>query len=78
MSTIQIEQTSTFARLVDRLRFKSEDELKLLYLELFGNEIGDAWEKATQGGNLEKVTDDEVVKAVQKKRYPHADDKNRD
>lgn len=60
---------STFAQIVDKLRNKTEAELKLLYVQLFANEIEKEFEDITKTANFQTVTDDDIVKAIQKSRY---------
>ena len=63
------EQVSTFAQIVDRLRDKSEEELKLLYIKIFRDDLVKKWEDLTSEMNFGDATDDDIVKAVQKNRY---------
>lgn len=60
---------SVFARIVDRLRGMSEEELKLLYVQLFSSGLEKEWKAITAEGNFENVTDEDIVKAIQKNRY---------
>lgn len=60
---------SVFAQIVDKLRGKSEEELKLLYLKLFSSELEKEWQEITADSNFENVSDEDIVKAIQKNRY---------
>jgi hypothetical protein len=69
METTQDPHISTFAKMVDKLRNKSEDELKVLYIKLFSNELIDEWKNITADTDFNNVNEDEIVKAIQKNRY---------
>jgi hypothetical protein len=62
-------QPSLFAQMVDKLRNKSEAELKMLYLRFFQKEIQDQWKIITKDATFEKVTENDIIKAIQKNRY---------
>jgi hypothetical protein len=62
-------EVSTFAKIVDELRNKSEAELKMLYIKFFSNEIAQELDDIASKAKFEGVTDDEIVKAIQHKRY---------
>ena len=47
-----IQPPSSFAQLVDRLRDKSEAELKMLYLQFFKTELVDEWKEITEPSNF--------------------------
>lgn len=67
------EQISTFAQIVDKLRDKSEDDLKLLYIKFFRDEIVKNWENLTSEMNFGDATDEDIVESMQKKRYSKSD-----
>lgn len=69
MATQQQAPVSTFAQMVDKLRNKSEEELKLLYTRFFSNELLDEWKKITQDADFKDADDKEIVKAIQRNRY---------
>lgn len=69
MATQQQAPVSTFAQMVDKLRNKSEEELKLLYMRFFSNELLDEWEKITHDADFKDADDKEIVKAIQRNRY---------
>jgi len=62
-------QPSLFAQMVDKLRNKSEAELKMLYLRFFKNEIQNEWKMITRDANFKKITEEDIIKSIQKKRY---------
>jgi hypothetical protein len=69
METLQSFNPSAFAQMVDKLRNKSEEELKLLYLKFFSKELSDEWKKITSDANFGDATEEEIIKAIQKNRY---------
>ncbi len=69
METTQ-ESVSTFARIVDRMRTMDEAELKLLYIQLFKDELIKEGNEIASQMNFGDATDEDIVKAIQKKRYP--------
>ena len=60
---------STFAQIVDKLRNKNEEELKLLYLKFFSNELITEWENLTMDSDFTNVSEEDIIKAIQKNRY---------
>ncbi|MDQ6610374.1 MAG: hypothetical protein M3Y85_11195 [Bacteroidota bacterium] len=58
-----------FAQMVDGLRNKSDEELKLLYLRFFATDFANEWKIITASVDFNNATDDEIVKAIQKNRY---------
>jgi hypothetical protein len=64
---------STFALIVDKLKDKSEEELKLLYVKLFSKELADEWSSITENSNFENVSEENIIKAIMKKRYGNKD-----
>lgn len=71
MSNLKLinQQTSTFAQMVDKLRDKSEAELKVLYLRLFKNELNKEWKNIVKDSSLKNVTEKDIIKIIQKNRY---------
>ena len=69
MEIIQEQPISTFAKMIDKLRNKSEDELKMLYIKLFSTELIDEWKNITEDADFGNVDEREIVKAIQKIRY---------
>jgi hypothetical protein len=61
------EYPSAFARMVDKLRNKSEAELKVLYLRFFKNDLKNEWKEITKDSNLKKTSEEDIIKAIQKK-----------
>jgi hypothetical protein len=69
---MEIEQqtpVSTFAQMVDKLRNKSEEELKILYTRFFSDELIEEWKKITSNGDFREADENEIIKAIQKNRY---------
>lgn len=66
---IEIQQPSVFAQIVDKLRNKSEEELKMLYLKFFVSDLSDEWKKVTANADFGSVTEEDIVKTIQKNRY---------
>ena len=60
---------STFAQIVDKPRSKNEEELKLLYLKFFSNELISEWENLTMDTNFTNVSEADIIKAIRKNRY---------
>ena len=69
MGSIQPQQPSMFAQMVDGLRNKSEEELKLLYLRFFASELSDEWKTITSSAEFKDATEESIIKAIQKNRY---------
>ena len=63
------EPASAFAQMVDKLRSKTDAELKLLYVQFFKDDFIQEWEKITTEADFSHVTDEEIVKALEDKRY---------
>jgi hypothetical protein len=66
---ISQQQPSTFADMVDKLRFKSEAELKKLYLQFFGKELEEEWKEITKGADFKGASEEDIVAAIQKNRH---------
>jgi hypothetical protein len=65
-------QPSLFVQMVDKLRNKSETELKMLYLRFFQKEIQNDWNTITRDSSFKKTSEDDIIKAIkaiQKNRY---------
>ncbi len=69
MEILQEPPLSTFAQIVDKLRNKSEEELKLLNLKFFSKELNEEWGKITSEADFKSATDEDIVNAIQKNRY---------
>ena len=67
------KQPSTVGDPVDKLRYKSEEELKRLYALFFSNELKEEWKEITQKNKLEKASEEDIIKVIQKKRYNRKD-----
>lgn len=71
MEMMQQPQASTFAQMVDKLRNKSKAELKLLYTQMFANELKEEWSAITNEADFKNASEEEIVEAIQKERYEH-------
>lgn len=60
---------SLFAQMVDKLRNKSEGELKMLYLKFFSADLKAEWNEITDTATFNNVTEEDIIKAIQQKRY---------
>ncbi len=69
MEMTQQPQPSTFAQMVDKLRNKSEAELKLLYTQFFSDDLIEEWASITQDADFKHASEEDIVKAIQKTRY---------
>lgn len=71
MEGTQSQEPSVFAQLVDRLRNKSDAELKALYLRLFSDDLKKEWTAIASEADFNGATEEDIVKAIQKNRYQH-------
>jgi len=55
--------------MVDKLREKSEEELKMLYLRFFSDDLINEWKNITADADFKDADEVEIVKAIQKNRY---------
>lgn len=60
---------SAFAQLIDKLKDRSELELKLLYNRLQKDELIGEWKAITSESNFDSCSDEDIVKAIQANRY---------
>lgn len=51
------------------MREKSEEELKMLYLRVFSNDLINEWKNITADADFKDADEVEIVKAIQKNRY---------
>jgi hypothetical protein len=63
------EPISVFAQMVDKLRTKTDAELKMLYMQFFKDDFTDEWKKITSAADFSQVTDEEIIAAIESKRY---------
>jgi len=57
--------------MVDKLRNKSEEELKMLYMKFFSSELTEEWKEVANEADFRSASDEEIVQAIQKQRYNH-------
>ena len=69
MKNIVETTPSAFAQLIDKLRNKSEEEIKLLQMKFFSSELAQEWASITASSTFENVSEDDIVKAIVQKRY---------
>ena len=69
MKNIVETTPSAFAQLIDKLRNKSEEEIKLLQMKFFSSELSQEWASITASSTFENVSEDDIVKAIVQKRY---------
>ena len=58
---------------MDKHKDKSEEELKLLYIKLFSKELAEEWSSVTETSNFKNVSEEDIIKAIMKKRYNNKD-----
>lgn len=63
------QQPSTFAQIVDKLRDKSEAELKQLYIQLFASDLTEEWKNITEEADFKDASEEDIIKAIQRNRY---------
>ena len=56
---------SAFAQMVDKLQNKSEEEIKMLYIKFFENELKEEWQTITKKSDFKNATDEDIIKAIQ-------------
>lgn len=66
---MELQPPSLFAQMVDKLRDKTEEELKMLYLKFFSSELADEWKMTTTEADFRNATEEDIIKAIQKARY---------
>lgn len=59
---------SVFAQMVDKLRTKSEAELKILYLKIFAADLKNEWQDVTANADFKGGSEEDIVKKIQQKR----------
>jgi hypothetical protein len=68
MKNIVDNSTSAFALMVDKLRTRGEEEIKLLQTKFFSSEFIDEWASITSSSNVENISEKDIVKAIVQKR----------
>lgn len=63
------EPVSAFAQIVDKLRTKTDTELKMLYMQFIKVDFIAEWQKIASEADFSQVTDEEIVAAIESKRY---------
>ena len=60
-----------YKQIVNSLKTKSEEELKLLYINLFADDLQREWESITQKANFGSITEKELILAISKTKRRH-------
>jgi hypothetical protein len=60
-----------YKQIVSSLKTKSEEELKLLYLNLFADDLQKEWENITRKANFGSITEKELISAISKTKRRH-------
>ena len=68
-TTFSKERVSDFAQIVDKMRMMSEEEIKLLYIQIFKDEIAKDMKNLLEGTKLMEVSDEEIDNAFTEIRY---------
>jgi hypothetical protein len=63
------EETSTFGKMVDKLRLMDEAELKPAYIRLFKEDLANKWQDVSSEANFNDTTEEEIIKVIQEARY---------
>ena len=68
METTHQQWPSAFALMVDKLRNKSEEEIKMLYVKFFENELKEEWQSITKESDFKNATEEDIIKAILQNR----------
>ncbi len=60
-----------YKQIVNSLKTKSEEELKLLYINLFADDLLREWETITQKANFGNISETELISAIRKTKHRH-------
>lgn len=69
MDTKEQSSNSTYNKMINKLRNKTEEELQLLYLKFFVDDLRNEWKEIANEGNLQKASDEDIIRAIQRQRY---------
>ena len=69
MNTVPENTPSAFAQIVDRLKNKSEDEIKLLSMKLFVIVLSDEWASITASADFGNASEEDIINVILKNRY---------
>ncbi|MCH5600444.1 hypothetical protein [Niabella ginsengisoli] len=64
-----LQQASAFAEMVDKLRYKSDEELKYLYMMFFQKELEAEWADITSENNMDNVSEELIISTILSNRY---------
>lgn len=60
-----------YKQIVNSLKTKSEEELKLLYLNFFAEDLQKEWKTITQKANFGSITEKELISTISKTKHRH-------
>lgn len=63
------EQPSAFAQMADKLRDKTDEEIKLLYNNFFATELNNGWQNLTATADFGTAKENGNIEDIQEKRY---------
>jgi hypothetical protein len=58
-----------YKQIVNSLKTKSEEELKLIYINLFADDLQKEWEIITQKSNFGSITKKELISRIRKTKH---------
>jgi hypothetical protein len=72
METIVKEPRNVlYKQIVNSLKTKSEEELKLLYLNFFSEDLQKEWATITKKANFGNITEKELISTISKTKRRH-------
>ena len=64
-------RNALYKQIVSSLKTKSEEELKLLYINFFAEELQKEWVTITQKANFGNITEKELITRISKTKRRH-------
>lgn len=61
MGAKEPSSNSTYNKMVNKLRNKTEEELEVLYLKFFIDDLRNEWKEITNGGNFQKALEENII-----------------
>lgn len=61
MNTTEPTLNSTYFKVVDKFQNKSEEELQLLYLKFFSDDLKKERKEITKEGNFQKASEENII-----------------
>lgn len=68
MDTREPTLKSTYKKVVDKLQNKSEEELQLLYLKFFSDDLKEEWSEITKEANFRNLPEEDIIKSIKQQR----------